>query len=430
LIFLTHFCNVEHGLPLKERGSVESRMSSRAPLCLQCRGARGLCGLPRCPALELWRVIEGVRAPRSSELEGSSPPSVFVGRVGYPRVRLAPAAPPEVGDTSAFDAPERWLEMGLREVLEMRLSLVRGVVTVDVRRPRGLEELQLLAISSRPVEVAMRFARPPRPAARLDPLAPPMGPAAPAESVTLLEDPRPPGPLERAYYDTDMGADEAMVYLYESGVPISAIQRALSVGALGVGRRRRLVPTRWSITAVDDAISRHLISKVKRLRVVDRYLFFERRYAHNTFVAIIAPRPWSYEWIEAWFPHTTWNPGLRVEVEGDWEGYGGRTTYASLGGCYYAARLATAEYMLREGFQGTAVLIREIYEGFLLPIGVWFVRENVRALFRGAPERYDTLGEVLERLGRATRLPLSEWLRASTLLRRLREQEGLEAWVR
>jgi hypothetical protein len=144
---------------------------------------------------------------------------------------------------------------------------------------------------------------------------------------------------------------------------------------------------------------------------------------------VIAPGAWSYEWIEAWFPHTTWNPGATVEVEGDWEGYWGRTTYASLGGCYYAARLATAEYMLREGFQGTAVLIREIYEGFFLPIGVWFVRESVRALFRSRPERYDSLGEVLERLGRSTRLPLGVWLEKSALLGRMLRQERLEVWL-
>lgn len=405
-------------------------MSSKAAsLCLLCRGAKGLCGKPVCPVLALWRAVEAVKPPGDLVLEGSSPPSVFVGRIGYPRVRLAPAAPPETGDTSLYDTPERWLELGIGNVLEMRLSLVRGVAEVDVRKPWGLEELQLLAISSKPVDVELKFAKPPKPSVKLDVFAPPMGPAAPAERVKVVGNPKPPHPLEKAFYDTDLKAEEAVVYLYESGVPVSAIQRAFSVGALGTGRLRRLVPTRWSITAVDDALSRRLIEQVKGLKLLDRYLFFERKYADNTFVAVIAPGAWSYEWIEAWFPHTTWNPGATVEVEGDWEGYRGRTTYASLGGCYYAARLATAEYMVKEGFQGTAILIREIYEGFFLPIGVWFVRENVRALFRSKPERYDSLREVLDRLGGSTRLPLSVWLEKSALLRRMLRQERLEVWL-
>lgn len=405
-------------------------MSTRATsLCLLCRGAKGLCGKHACPVFDLWRVIESPPIPFASVLEGSSPPSVFVGRVGYPRVRIAPAAPPETGDTSVYDMPERWLELTLRDVLKMRLSLVRGVTAVDVRRPEGLQELQLLAISQRPVDLELRFEKPPKVRVKLDAFAPPMGPAAPVEKLKLLGESKPLPPLEKAFYDTDFKAGEAILHLYESGVPVSVIQRALSVGALGTGKLRKLVPTRWSITAVDDTVSRHLVACVKRLKTLNYYLYFERRHYHNTFVAIIAPGSWSYEWIEAWFPHTTWNPGARVEVEGDWEGYHGRSTYASLGGCYYAARLAAAEYLMKEKFQGVVILIREIYEGFFLPIGVWFVRENVRALFKSRPERFETLGEVLERLGKATRLPLSVWFKKSTLLKTLIRQERLEAWL-
>jgi len=164
---------------------------------------------------------------------------------------------------------------------------------------------------------------------------------------------------------------------------------------------------------------------VRDLPELDEYLFFERRYAGNLFAAVVAPGPWGYEWIEAWYPGTVWNRGSEVEVEGDWEAYKGRTTYASLGGCYYAARLATAEFMLRRGRQGTAVLVREIYEGFDIPVGVWFVRENVRRMFESEPERLSSLDEALRRLDEATRLPLREWLRASKILRTLLKQRRL-----
>jgi hypothetical protein len=53
----------------------------------------------------------------------------------------------------------------------------------------------------------------------------------------------------------------------------------------------------------------------------------------------------------------------------------------------------------------------------------------VRALFRSRPERYDSLGEVLERLGKSTRLPLGVWLEKSALLRRMLRQERLEVWL-
>lgn len=394
--------------------------------CLLCRGARGLCGERPCPLFSVWRVVEEVKVPRSSLLEAPSPPSVFVGWTGYPKVRVAPAVAVGDGDARVYDAPERWLGLSLDEIIRMRLSLVRGYTMVDVRRPELIEDLRLVAASSRAIDLELRFSKPPKPMVKLDVNSPPLGPAGVVERLRIVDNPRIEKPVERVLSDHDLKASEAVLQLYSSGVPISQIQKIFSVGGLGLEGWRRIVPTRWSITAVDSIISEKLLGKVRRLPVIDSYLFFERRATRNTFVAIIAPYAWSYEWIEAWFPYTTWNPGAEVEVEGDWEGYRGRTSYASLGGCYYAARLATAELMLRMRRQGTAILIREIYEGFFLPIGVWFVRENLRKMFESRPERYDSLDEVLERLSRSTRLPLSTWLRESRLLGDLMKQTRLE----
>ncbi|MEM2593213.1 MAG: Nre family DNA repair protein [Thermofilaceae archaeon] len=394
--------------------------------CLLCRGARGLCGESPCPLYSIWHVAEEIKIPNSSILEAPSPPSVFVGWTGYPKVRVAPSVSVGDGDAWMYDAPEKWLDLSLDEILKMRLSLVRGYTTIEVGKPMLIEDLRLIASSARSVDLELKFAKPPRPEVKLDINSPPLGPAGVVEKFKIVDEPRIEKPVEKVLSDSGLKASEAVIQLYSSGIPVSRIQRIFSVGGLGLEGLRRIVPTRWSITAVDSIISRKLIEEVKRLPVVDSYLFFERRASRNTFVAIIAPHAWSYEWIEAWFPYTTWNPGAEVEIEGDWEGYRGRTTYASLGGCYYAARLATAEFMLRAGRQGTAILIREIYEGFFLPIGVWFVRENLRKMFESRPEKYDRLEEVLERLSRSMRLPLSTWLRESRLLRNLLTQARLE----
>ena len=394
--------------------------------CLLCRGARALCGSKLCPFLSYWRAFRDIRLPRGEVLEAPSPPSIFVGRVGYPRVRVAPAVVAEDGQADLYDYPERWLSLSLDEILRMRISLVRGCLKVDVNKPYMLEEAKLIAASSKPVDLEFRFSKPPKLSLSLDLHAPPLGPIGYVEKLRLLDNPKIPKPVEKVIEEPEVKAVDAIWSLYSNNVPVSQIQRLFSVGAFGSPNNRRIVPTRWSITAVDDIISKRLLKTVKKLPIFDHYLFFERKFMKNTFIAIIAPEAWSYEWIEAWFPHTTWNPDSEVEVEGDWEDYFGRTSYASLGGCYYAARLATAEFMLRERRQGTAILIREIYEGFFLPIGVWFVRENLREMFRSKPEKYDNLKEVFERLPKAMRLPLSTWLSTSTLLRILRSQSRLE----
>ena len=207
--------------------------------------------------------------------------------------------------------------------------------------------------------------------------------------------------------------------LYRSGVDVHRISRLLSVGALGV--RRRLVPTRWSITAVDKQISDRLLERIKRMPVIDRYLVYVRKTRGNTFVGLLAPRGFMYEWGEAWWPSTTWNCfGSSPEVEVDWEGPRGRSTYPSIGGCYYAARLAAAEALEAMGRQAAVVLWREIYPGFDLPIGVWFVRENVRALFRSKPEKFDDLGEALSYMASHLKLPLDIWYSRSHVVKILR----------
>lgn len=401
-------------------------MSSRVTnLCLKCRGAKNLCGLPTCPFLSVWKSLGQFKPPTSSELEAPSPPSVFVGRVGYPKVRVAPSVTTLEGDPSLYDMPEKWLSYSVEDVLKFRFGLVMGNLHVDVRRPDLIGEIALLSASSAPLDVMVRFSKPPT-GLRLDPHAPPFGPSGIAEKVRILDNPKIPRPIERFIGGDSLSAENAVWTLYESGLPVSMIQRVFSVGVLGREPSKKLVPTRWSITAVDDMLSKRIIREVKHYPVIDSYLFFERRHSNNLFIGILAPFPWSFEWIEAWFPHTTWNPGASVDVEADWEGFKGRTEYASLGGCYYASRLASVEYLRRVKRQATVLLIREIYEGFFLPIGVWFVRENIRALFNSHPEKYDSLQEVLERLGKTTRLPLRVWLEKSRILRDLRSQARLE----
>ncbi len=393
-------------------------------LCIRCRGTKMLCGLPYCPILVRTRVKTYVEALAGrTSVAGSSPPSVFVGRVGWPRVRVYPSVPPLDGDTSRLEDPRAWLEMSLEEFLSQRLILARGALEVDVdsarRPPRVLEDVQILALSPRPAEAELELKKPLRPEPALDEHSPPFGPASPLRSIRLGSLPPPEKIVERAYSDLDYPAGEAMWDLYRSGVDVHRISRLLSVGALGV--RRRLVPTRWSITAVDKQISDRLLERIKRMPVIDRYLVYVRKTRGNTFVGLLAPRGFMYEWGEAWWPSTTWNYfGSSPEVEVDWEGPRGRSTYPSIGGCYYAARLAAAEALEAMGRQAAVVLWREIYPGFDLPIGVWFVRENVRALFRSKPEKFDDLGEALSYMASHLKLPLDIWYSRSHVVKILR----------
>jgi len=245
-----------------------------------------------------------------------------------------------------------------------------------------------------------------------------MGPSAPLLKIEV-ESAKVDDRIEKAYNDVDLRAEEAVLNLYLNGVPVSRIQRAFSIGAFGIKRQRRLVPTRWSITAVDSAISRRLIEDdVKDKPEINEYRVYNFNYLGNRFVILLTPSKWRYEWIEAWYPGTLWNPnGDGIAMGSDWEGYYGRSSYASLGGCYYAVRLAAAEFLSREGRQAGVIAMREIHPSFITPLGVWINRECVREAFRREYEKFDTLHEALAYISSKFSIPISEWIRASTLLK-------------
>ncbi len=400
---------------------------------MRCRGGKNLCGMPYCPVV-VKALVSDLKVS-GNNVYGSSPPSLFVGRYGYPRVRVGPATPPEVGDTSIYDLPEMWLNLPLNDILGFRYSLIRGTYSASVGDvgSKRVVDLQELALTLHPVDTELTFAKVPKPKILLDEYMPPQGPSAPLKDFKIVGNPLSDRRLEKVFYDTDLRASEGVIRLYMDSVPVSAIQKLFSVGGMGTARHRKLVPTRWSITAVDYMISNYLVSQVKKFPIISSYMLYYRNFMDNLFIGILAPRAWSFEWMEAWFPGSTWNRfGTIAEVEGDYEGFGGRDEYPGIGGCYYASRLAAAESLLNARRQATVILWREIYEGFDLPVGVWFVRENVRAMFKERPLTFRSAEELITYLKEAklTRVPLSRWVEKSHLMKSILVQETLDKYIR
>jgi DNA repair protein NreA len=400
-------------------------------MCLRCRAAQMLCGKPVCPILlrhdalmTTLPMIEG------KELDGSSPPAVFVGRFGYPKVSIGPLLSPLHGDTLLFDTPEAWVGRSVTEVVGFRSQLVRGTRSVRVtdaeRGDRSLEELQLLARAGESVEAEASFRRVPRGRIALSDTAPPFGPSAPIESVRL-DVRRVDGSIDRLFHDTDASARVAVEELYHREVPVSRIQRAFSAGSFGRRGRRRFVPTRWSITAVDDLVGKHNLERVRELPELGSIEVHRLTALDNRWLVLLLPGVYRYESIEAWYPNTFWNPHpVDIVLMGDHEGHRGRTTYAAIGGCYYAARLATSEALLRRQRQAGVVVLREVHPGEVLPLGVWNVREHVRAALRTPAVRCAGVEELLAEIDRSFVIPRARWIAASAVLRELRTQRRLE----
>jgi hypothetical protein len=368
------------------------------------------------------------------DVDGASPPSVFIGRIGYPYVYAGPMVPPVHDDTSLMDIPELWFGKSMDEIVGFRSMLVRGMHRVNVWRfeeaGRIMEQTRELALSVDSVDVELALMKPPRRSLILDDDVQPFGPSAPVRDLRV-GNARWDHQIEKAYYDTDLKAVDAVKGLYSSSVMVTKIQRAFSVGAFGLEQNRRLVPTRWSITAVDDILSKDLREKVKMYPKINEYRVYESRYLDNIFEVLMLPQAWSYEAMEAWYPGTIWNPtGKNIMIYGDWEGHDGRTTYASIGGCYYAARLAVCELLEKERRQATVIVLREAHPGYIMPVGVWQVRENVRNAMRQAPSKFRTLDEALLHISNQFQIPLSRWIHNSRLLQDALYQKRLTEYFK
>lgn len=411
------------GLEAEAARSIEVVETPPAWMCLQCRAAKLLCGKPRCPIIvKAQAMARQPAAISATEIDGSSPPGVFVGRLGYPKVSIGPMVPAVHGDTTILDTPEQWLGRPIEQIVDYRYSLVRGNArsSVDEAREPGrfLASLQELAMSSRPVDSELRLTRAPRKVLTLSEDTQPYGPSAPLDRFNM-SNPSVDRRIETAYYDGDLKAADAIGGLYADGVLVTRIQKAFSLGMFGDRGRRRIVPTRWSITAVDSTVSHQLISRVKHYSTVDEYRVYAYSVYDNQYVAILLPEPWRFEWIEAWFPNTTWNQFTTAPyMLGDYEEYSGRTTYARVGGCYYSTRLAVAEALHRERRQAAAIVLRETYPGFIMPLGVWNVRESIRALMTQPFERHHAFSSAMNSALGKLKIQRKKWMSESVLISR------------
>ena len=400
-------------------------------LCNICKGTRKLCGKDRCPLmLKFYSQQRLLPKIDSKDIAGCSPPAVFVGRHGYPKVEIGPLLPAEFGDTSLMDTPERWVGRSIDEIADMRFRLVRGKYRIDAtdfaKSGRIVDSVQEIALTERPIEVETYFEKKPTGRVVLDDEVQPFGPSGRMEQMTIGNG-RFERNLEKSFYDTDMKSVDAVISAYRNGTLVSEIEKAFSVGTMGVKKRRRFVPTRWSITAVDDIIGKDLISDTRFNETIDEYRLYQWDQLDNRWSIIMMPSSWRFEMIEAWFPQSSWNPSsTRIDITADSEFFDGRTEYAKCGGAYYAARLAVNELLRDQGRSAGVIVLREIHPGYDIPLGVWNIRENVRAALRQPPITSDTLEGLWPKVDSYMDVKKETWMRNSTVIKEWKIQKRLD----
>jgi hypothetical protein len=349
--------------------------------CLKCKGRR-FCGRSFCPIYAKAESMFKVKDRLDKEDFFGASPAPFIGRYGYPRINVGILVPPEVKDDAwQYDAPKYWSSENYQipALIDLRSSLVNSRFTANIKdHSKMLEISQEVGMASKPVELEINLEKKPSFRLNQQPDVAPMGPNAQLKKATITSNPKIDAKVDKVVSDTDFKANSAIVYLYEQGFDENFLAKLLSVGNLGVKPDRKLVPTRYSITATDDILAKNILEEVRDFPSYDYAAYFGS-YLGNYYLFLFFPEIWSYELFETYLPKASWNVSSEIQYMTDFEGYAGRKEYAeNCGGGYYSVKLAVLEKLKKLGKQAGVLALRFITGEYSVPLGVWVTREASR----------------------------------------------------
>jgi hypothetical protein len=461
---------------------------------------------------------------------GSSPPEIFVGRWNYPNVYTGILAPQQLGNTEYMSSPEHWHAKNLQipDVLDARNELIyartqRNVKSLGgsrllsaskvqnlTKKPWGIKTgkqivkgdelkrvlddctegaalprsepyaqkalkkflnvMQEIAMTHKSVATSISLKKPVTKNPEKESRAPLISNAAPAKAIKLEENPKVKPKVDYMINDTDVKSTTSLKELHKTGINNETLIKLLSAGLLGLRKNRKLVPTRWSITAVDDTLSKQHLPKIKTLPTIQHYQVHTAEYLGNHYEFLLMPDIWSFEVMEISLKGqgggsvaantdsldacataseercgATTNRQHKVAMNAskssatqtsatkerfgvwhDHESHYKRKTYAdSVTGAYYANRLAVTEYLLRKQKQAACLVFREIRPEYYAPLGVGILRQTSRAAFAKKPRIFHTMQDALDDIQTRLRLPVERFTQSSILLRQQKIQTKL-----
>jgi len=404
--------------------------------CVKCKGVDRLCGRAFCPIYAKAESLFKVEKNLGKENFFGASPAPFIGRFDYPNVNVGILSPPEIKeDVWLYDSPQFWANQNfsIPQVIDLRSSLVNSRIKSNIKDHNKILEIgQEIGMSSRPVDVEINLEQRPRFRINNDALLAPTGPNARLKNVRITENPKIHKKVDKVVSDTDLKANDAILDLYGSGFDENFLSKLLSVGTVGLKYNRKLVPTRWSITATDDLISKSLIDEIKQFSESDYQAFFGS-YLGNYYLIMLFPEPWGFELFETYLPKASFNISDEIQYTTDYESYDGRKCYAeNCGGGYYACKLPVLEKLKNLKRQASVLVIRMITGEYAVPLGVWVCREATRKSLSSKPIGFSDKSLMLNYAKILVKKKfghdISNILEESILLRNLKNQKKLASF--
>jgi len=370
-----------------------------------------------------------------TDFQGSAP-APFIGRFGYPNVNIGVLSPQFSGDTSYYDSPRLWSKgnFAIGQIASMRYGLVNSSSTANIKDiqkgGKFLDIVQEVGMAKNSVELEVSLKKTPELQFKPEKEIIPFGPQAAIRNARITANPSVDSRMERVVSDTDLKAAPAIISLYQKGFEESSLNKLLSVGSVGLKENRKLVPTRWSLTAVDDIIGKQLIKEIKDFSLGEYRAYFGGGWG-NYYLLLFFPEVWSYELFETYLgsPVNPWSKNGYM-YSTDYESYEGRKEYAEeTAGGYYACCLSVLEKMKELKRQGSCLALRFITSEYNVPLGVWVCREATRKSLQEKPLTFADQSLMMkyaeELIKRKFGFDINLLLKESKLLKVKKEQKKL-----
>jgi len=334
---------------------------------------------------EGMKILYGRSIQIKEDLYGFTPPSNLITDYSYPKVSLGILFS-ELEGIEYYDNPIFWAkeERNIEEIIRYRSSLINARTITDVNLPRKNSKLyekileSALSIKSVSLEVKIKKVKEARFIPKIYSF---YGFSGSLKDLRVVDNPKIPYKVEDVY---DLKAEEAVYLLYKEGFSDYYLSRIFSLGFFGSRLNRKLVPSKWSITAVQSIIERRLrqeyFSKAKK---VDYIYLFNYKFYGNDFYGILLPGSGKVELIEAILPGSAYSIDNKLIIGRDDESGG-----------YYSLKLSFAEFVRDTKLLGDLIVFRIITDEYKLPLGVWVVREGIKKMFSNLLSRFSNLYEA------------------------------------
>ena len=375
-----------------------------------------------------------------SKLDSNSPPSVFIGsKLRYPLVNVGILSPLERDeDAWIYDDAKYWADndFQIEDIIRLREGLLNSRFQSKVQDSRlnkkFLQIAQEIAIASKPVDIEIELKNRLKVGRGKDRIVTPHGMRAGLKKAKITSNVKIHRKVDKVMND-EIKASEGIDLLYRSNFDEYSLSKILSVGVLGLKKNKKLVPTRWSITATDDMIGKRLLQQVRDFKWIEDYELFFGEFMGNCYLIMLFPNLWNYELFELYLPGSSWNPSQEIKASTDYESYFGRKNYASnTAGGYYATRLPILEYLNKIKRQASVLVIRIETPSYWAALGVWVVRESVRKALRRKIE-FTSEEELIKSAKQISKVKYNfdcdNIIRRSGLLRQIKTQKSLREWI-